>query len=330
MNLLAVLGDGLRAAFGPDAAVYAIAAIGLNVHFGYTGLLNFGQVGFMLVGAYGVAVTVATFGGPLWLGVIVGIACAVVLALILGIPTLRLRADYLAIATIAAGEVLRFVYRSDYAEPLTGGVFGLQQFADGFFGLNPVPEGSYGIGVLTFTARDVWVMIVAWSLVALATLVVYLLIHSPWGRVIRSIREDEDAARSLGKNVYGYKMQSLVLGGVLGALGGMLLAIDTQSAQPDAYNPVVTFYLYTLLILGGAGRVFGPVLGSVIFWFIVVGVDSFLRQAIGTGLIPPTVLSTADVGAVRFALVGLGLMLLMVYRPAGILGNRREMLLDAR
>ena len=102
MDILVILGDASRAAIGPEAAIYALAAIGLNMHFGYTGLLNFGQVGFMLVGAYGVAVAVTTFSAPLWAGVLIGIALAIALALLLGIPTLRLRADYLAITTIAA------------------------------------------------------------------------------------------------------------------------------------------------------------------------------------------------------------------------------------
>lgn len=330
MDFADIFGDALRAAFGPSAAIYAIAAIGLNIHFGYTGLLNFGQVGFMLVGAYGVSVTVATFGGPLWLGVIVGILAAVVLALILGIPTLRLRADYLAIATIATGEILRFIYRSNYAEPLTGGVYGLQRFADSFYALNPFGGGRYGIGPVTYSGRALWVMTVAWGIALLATLLVFLLIHSPWGRVIKSIREDEDAARSLGKNVYSYKMQSLVLGGVLGAIGGMMLAISAQSAHPDDYQPVVTFYLYAIVILGGAGRVITPIIGSIIFWFILAVFDTTLRQMVGSGVIPPGVLSASDIGALRFALVGLGLMLLMIFRPAGLMGNRKEMMLDAR
>jgi branched-chain amino acid transport system permease protein len=329
MDLLVILTDAGRGALGPVAAIYALAAIGLNVHFGYTGLLNFGQVAFLLVGAYGVAVTVAVYGGQLWLGVLVGLACAVVLALLLGIPSLRLRADYLAIATIAAGEVLRIVFNAGFAQPVTGGVFGLQQFAGPFYAANPVPPGSYGLGILTFTARDVWVMLVGWGCVALATLGLFLLVRSPWGRVLRAIREDEEAVRSVGKNVYGYKMQSLVLGGVLGAVAGMLLAVDAQAVAPNTFNPVVTFYLYTLLILGGAGTVLGPVLGSVIFWFLLSFADSALRQAIGAGYIPSQVIDPADVGALRFALVGLGLILLLVFRPAGILGNRAEMQLGA-
>ncbi|MDN5860338.1 MAG: branched-chain amino acid ABC transporter permease [Pseudonocardia sp.] len=329
MDLFVILADAGRASLGPIAAMYALAAIGLNLHFGYTGLLNFGQVAFMLVGAYGVAVTVAVFDGPLWLGVLAGLGAAVVLALLLGIPTLRLRADYLAIATIAAGEVLRIVFNAGFARPLTGGVFGLQQFAGAFYALNPIPPGLYGVGRLTFSDRDIWVMIVGWGAVAVATLGIYLLVRSPWGRVLRAVRDDEEAARSLGKNVYAYKMQSLILGGVLGALGGMVLAIDAQAVTPNTFNPVVTFYLYTLLILGGAGTVLGPVVGSVLFWFLLLLVESTLRQAVGAGYIPPELIQPADVGALRFALVGLALILLLVFRPAGILGSAEEMRLEA-
>ena len=330
MDFLVIFADAARAAVGANAAIYAVAAIGLNMHFGYTGLLNFGQVGFMLVGAYGVAVSVATFHTSLWVGVLAGLAASVVLALLLGIPTLRLRADYLAITTIAAGEILRYVYRAHFATPVTGGVYGLTQFANPLYAVNPIPEGRYGVGRLSFSSEELWIMIIGWALAALACWVTHLIIHSPWGRVIRSIREDEDAARSVGKNVFGYKMQSLVFGGALGAVGGMLLAVYSQAVQPDAFNPVVTFYLYTLLILGGAGRILGPIVGSVIFWFILVFADSFLRQAIGAGLISPAIISPTQVGAVRFALVGLALMLLVIYRPQGILGDRREMLISER
>lgn len=330
MDFVVILVDALRAAIGPAAAIYALAAIGLNIHFGYTGLLNFGQVGFMLVGAYGVAVSVRTFGTSLWVGLVVGVLCAVVLALVLGIPTLRLRSDYLAVTTIAVGEVLRLVYRSGYAEPVTGGVFGLQRFAGEFYDLNPFPLGFYGIGSLRFSARDMWVLVVAWSVVALATIVLALVIHSPWGRVIRAIRDDEDTTRSLGKNVYWYKLQSLIFGGVLGALAGAIFAINTQSASPDSYNPTVTFFLYTLLVLGGAGRVLGPVIGSILFWFVLTVFDSALRQAINAGYIPDVILNPAEVGAARFALVGVGLIVLVAFRPQGLFGDRTELVQHGR
>jgi neutral amino acid transport system permease protein len=295
--------------------------MGLNIHFGYTGLLNFGQVGFMLVGAYGTAITVDQ-GGPLWLGVIVGLLAAVGLALLLGIPTLRLRADYLAIVTIAVAEILRLLTRTRRLSGLTNGVFGIQQFAGPFYRVNPIPEGRYGIGAISFSARNLWVITVGWAMVALVSVLVLLLARSPWGRVLRSIREDEDAARSLGKSVFAYKLQSLALGGVFGALAGILLAIDTQSVNPDTYLAIVTFFAYTVLILGGPAKVLGPVVGAIVFWFVLQLTDGILREGLE--------LSGGDVGAIRFALVGLGLMLLMIFRPQGLLGDREGAILDDR
>jgi neutral amino acid transport system permease protein len=321
MNFGDIIYPAIRAAIGVPAAAYALAALGLNVHFGYTGLSNFGQVGFMLVGAYGTAITVDN-GGPLWLGILVGITAAVILGLLLGLPTLRLRADYLAIVTIAAAEILRLLTRTERLSGLTNGVFGIQRFANDFYRINPIPDGRYGIGEVSFSARNLWVILVGWGLVALVSLLLFLLVRSPWGRVLKSIREDEDAARSLGKSVFTYKLQSLVLGGGFGALAGILLAIDTQSVNPDTYLSVVTFFAYTVLILGGPAKVLGPVLGAVVFWFLLQLTDGILREGFN--------MTGADVGAIRFALVGLGLMLLMIFRPQGILGTREGAVLDDR
>lgn len=320
--------DAARAAVGVPAAAYALSAMGLNLQFGYTGLLNFGHVASMLVGAYGMAITVDN-GGPLWLGVLVGIAFALVLGLLLGIPTLRLRADYLAIVTIAAGEILRLVARSSWAAPVTNGIFGIQRFADDFFDINPIPSGLYGIGKFRFDERALWVMILGWGLVVVVAVFMGKLTRSPWGRAIRAIREDEDAALSLGKNVFGYKLQSLMIGGAIGALAGMYLAIDQQNVNPDAYIPLLTFYAFTIVILGGPGSLFGPIAGSVIFWFLFEFLDGVMTGIIVNKDYLPWFGAT-DVGPIRFTLFGLGLMWLMVYRPQGIFGTREEMLIDER
>ena len=328
MDIVKVLIDATRAAVGIPAAAFALASIGLNLQFGFTGLLNFGHVASMLVGAYGMAITV-DMGGSLWLGIPVGILCALVLGLLVGAPTLRLRADYLAIVTIAAGEILRLVVRSSLAAPLTKGIFGIQAFADEFFALNPIPAGYYGIGRLRFDARGVWVMLVGWGLVLLAIAFLRKLISSPWGRVIRAIREDEDAARSLGKNVFGYKLQSLMIGGAIGALAGMMLAIDQQNVTPDNYIPLLTFYAFTIVILGGPGTLWGPVIGSVVFWFLFEFLDGLMTAAVVEGWFGD-LLQSSDIGPLRFALFGIGLMWLMAFRPQGIFGKREEMLIDGR
>lgn len=327
MDFVDVIADSLRTAFGPVAAAYALAAIGLNVQFGYTGLLNFGHVAFLMTGAYGAAITVDS-GGSLWLGLLVGTVAAVLLGLVFGLPTLRLRVEYLAIVTIAAGEVLRTLLRSGGEDSLTRGVFGIQGFAGDFFDVNPFGRGSYGWGRLAYSERSLWVLVVGWSLVLLVTLVVSALVRSPWGRILRAIREDEDAARALGKNVFRFKLQSLVLGGVLGAAAGMLLAIDRQSVNPDTFLPVVTFALLTIVILGGAGSRLGPVVGAIVYWFIIQFTDRFLREAVEAGWVSNRTLSPERIGAARFVLVGLLLMAVMIFRPQGVLGKREEVLLE--
>jgi len=330
MNWERIIVNALEAGVGVETVVFALAAIGLNVHFGYTGLLNFGQSAFLAMAAYGIGTTVATFGLPLWLGVIFGLLASVLLALLLGIPTLRLRADYLAIVTIAAAEIVRLVFRSVTFEETFGGSDGRQAFASDFYALNPYPEGFYGIGSFGFNERVMWVLTVGWILVGLSTLVVYLLMRSPWGRVLKAIREDEDAVRSLGKNVYAYKLQSLVIGGLLGCLGGFILALARASIQPDIFGTETTFFAYTVLILGGAARVASPVVGAMIFWVVLSFTDNILAEAVSADYIPSNVLNTSEVGQVRFMLVGLALMLLMIFRPQGIFGDRREIALDAR
>lgn len=129
--------------------------------------------------------------------------------------------------------------------------------------------------------------------------------------------------------MFAYKIQSLVLGGVIGALAGALLAIDTQAVNPDTFVSILTFYAYTVLILGGPGRILAPVVGAVIFWFLLQLTDGLLRGALEAGWLG-TVIEGSDIAAIRFALVGLGLVLLMVLRPQGILGSRKELLTDDR
>ena len=325
-----MFGLALQEGLGPTAIVYCLAAIGLNVHFGYTGLLNFGQAGFMAVAAYGMASIVATWGLPFWLGLVVGLLLAVVLALLLGIPTLRLRADYLAIVTIAAAEIIRQTVGSVSLLEYFGGQDGLQQFSGTFASMNPY-DSSHGIpGLVTWRPYDFWVLTVGWVLVALSCLIVFMLMRSPWGRVLKGIREDEDAVRSLGKNVYAYKMQSLIIGGLFGALAGFVIALRSAAINPSFFATDVTFFAYTVLLLGGAARVFGPVAGALIFWFLITFLDVFFSQATANNLIPDYIMTGTQASLIRFMFMGLALMLLMIYRPQGIFGDRRELALDAR
>ena len=338
MDWTFILTNALSTALGPTMIVYAMAAMGVNIHFGYAGLLNLGQAAFVGTGAFGLALMVSTFGMPFWFGIAVGLAGAVVLALLVGIPTLRLRADYLAIVTIAGAEIFRRIFRAASLREWTGGSDGLRGFASPFFALNPYrsrwtlewPEFLSFLPGLTFGRTQLWVMTVGWTLLLLIMLTIWLAMRSPWGRVLKGIREDEEAVRSLGKNVYSYKMQALVFGGVIGALAGFLIALDRANAQPDTYSTDFTFYLYAIMILGGAARVFGPLVGAAIFWFLVNFMSRTLQDLAQTGILPSAVLDSTQAGPLVFVMVGLGIVLMLIFRPQGIFGDKREITLDVR
>ncbi|MEO5779406.1 branched-chain amino acid ABC transporter permease [Arthrobacter sp. PAMC25284] len=305
--------------FSPTTAAYALAALGLAVHFGYSGLLNFGQAGFMAVGAYGFAISTLTFNVPFFVGLLIAVVLASIFALLLGIPTLRLRADYLAIVTIASAEIVRYIVTTNQLTSVTGSANGLAAFEGGFYDMNPFPAGDY----FGMNNRDFFIRIVGWGLVVLCCTLVWLLMRSPWGRVLKGIREDENAVRSLGKNVYAYKMQALVIGGVLGALAGMIFTLPRGAVQPANYGTELTFFLYTCLLLGGLGTVLGPVIGAMIFWVVLSLTQGLLFGAIESGAI--TFLNTVQAGQLRFILVGVALMLLMIFRPQGVFGNKKEL-----
>ncbi len=385
-TLQAILNAMLREAISPQTAAVAIAAIGLNIHFGFTGLLNIGQSGFMLLGAYGFAISVGR-GVPLPIAILIGFAVALVFALVLGAPTLKLRGDYLAIVTISAAEIIRYVGRGTKLTELTGAAQGLQgkSYRDPFTNLSFFGSGNTMIS--SFNYRDVadgspvmrvvlwlvtiglvvlavlvarrqmlaskamnrvvvgvctvlvvallfflfpvnyqntgvsgwWVRFVAWVLVAVSLLVVYLLVRSPWGRLLRGIREDEDAIRSLGKNVFAIKMQALVIGGMFGALGGMLYVLPS-SVQPDSMGRSLTFFCYTALLIGGAATIFGPVLGAIIFYSARI-----MIKGIANGYVPDSIMNNQQTEQFSFIVVGVALMLIVIFRPQGILGDKREL-----
>ncbi|MGN8246212.1 branched-chain amino acid ABC transporter permease [Cellulomonas soli] len=328
MDWSGILTNAAGEIFAPTTAAYALAAVGLNIHFGLTGLMNMGQAGFLLIGAYGFAISTIA-GWPLWAAVLVAIAAAVVFAIILGIPTLKLRGDYLAIVTIAAAEIVRLVGRSTALTELTGASSGLRgsEYKDTFQDLSPFPDTTWAIGPFEYAtnmSNSWWVRLVGWGVVALACLFVWLLLRSPWGRVLKGIREDEDAVRSLGKNVYSYKMQSLVLGGVFGALAGIIYVLP-RAVQPDSMGRPMTFFIWTILLLGGAATVFGPVLGSIIFWVALMLIKSVLRAGV-----PESIMRTEQIEQFGWIVVGVTLMLLVIFRPQGILGDKKELAIDVR
>ena len=315
----------LRESISAQTAAVAIAVIGLNIHFGYTGLLNMGQAGFMMLGAYGFAISI-WHGLPMIVGILFGFLAAFLFALILGVPTLKLRGDYLAIVTISAAEILRYIGRLARLEDFSGAAQGIpgSQYREPFVALSFFGDGVFDLGgwLPTLQATGVngwWVRFVAWLLVAICCVLVWLLVRSPWGRLLRGIREDEDAIRSLGKNVFAIKMQALIIGGLFGALGGIVYILPS-SMQPDAMGRSLTFFCWTALLLGGAATVFGPVIGTVLFFAVRIFI-----QGTSDALVPNSIMNTAQTAQFAWICVGVALMLLVIFRPQGILGDKREL-----
>ncbi|WP_415274334.1 branched-chain amino acid ABC transporter permease [Aquiluna sp. Uisw_065] len=318
-----IINNTLAGLLTPTTIAFALAALGLAMHFGFAGLLNFGIAGFMAIGAYGYAISVLTFGFPWWAGMIVGIIGSILFAILLGVPTLRLRGDYLAIVTIAAAEIVRLLFLTTAFTDVTGsadGLFGYNN-SGGFTSANPFPPGSYGWGPWTYNSETLWVLTFGLGVLAVCVWFLWALMRSPWGRVIKGIREDEEAIRALGKNVFAYKLQALIIGGIFGGMGGIIYAAFAN-VSPGVYVTSITFFIWTSLLLGGAATIWGPVIGAVIFWTLQAFLSNILPELALAGILPVTGTQAATL---RFVLVGIGLMLLVIYRPQGIFGDKREL-----
>lgn len=322
MDILNILRLALGEMLSPTTITFVLCALGLAVHFGFTGLLNFGQAAFAAVGAYGMVISIDTLKLPLFLAVLMGILCSIVFALILGIPTLRLRADYLAIVTIATAEVFRYFMTTIGFSKVTGGSNGLSQFGAEFWAMNPIPAGNYNFGFATYRADQLYVLMVGWGAVVIGALILRLLMRSPWGRVLKGIREDEDAVRSLGKNVFFYKLQALMIGGVFASIGGMIFVLNLSNVQPQVWTTNFTFTIWSVLLLGGAATILGPIAGGMIFIALISVTQGIMGGLLELGWLP--FLSQPDIAQIRLLLIGLSLMLLVIFRPQGLFGNKKE------
>lgn len=305
---------GFWTGVGILAGIYALFSLGLQINVGYTGIINFGQVGFMAIGAYSMAILVTEAELNFWISLPLAVLITIAFGLLIGLPSLRLRADYFAIATITAAESIRIAALN--ARGLTGGAQGIFGYSSSWDDVSDTILGWLEDLGWQDPERLFPLFLVVWATVAVATFGLRRLQATPWGRVLRAIREDEDAARALGKNAFVYKLQSLSISATLGALAGFFLALNLNFINPDAFMPLVTFLGMTVLILGGLANYRGVAIGAIIFWTIYEGLR-FIELP----------LSETEIASLRFVLVGLALILLMAFRPQGILGNRQEMVI---
>jgi len=299
---------------GIFAGIYTIFALGLQLNVGFTGIQNFGQAGFMAIGAYTMAILTAEEGMNFWLTLPISVLVTIAFGLLVGLPSLRLRADYFAIATIAFAEAIRLIALN--ARELTNGAQGIFGFDDSWDSISESIEDFIVDLGWTDVPSLFPLFLVTWGIAVLLMFTLTRVQGTPWGRVLRAIREDEDAARALGKNAFSYKLQSLAIAATIGAVAGWLLAIQLAFVVPDEFQPVVTFIGYVVLVLGGLANYWGVAVGAIILWTVLEGLR-FLELPI----------SETKIAALRFIIVGLVLIGLMAFRPQGVFGKREEMVL---
>jgi len=296
------------------AGIYTIFSLGLQLNVGYTGIQNFGQAGFAAVGAYAMAIFVTDTGINFWISIPLAMLVAVIFALIIGLPSLRLRADYFAIATIAASEAIRIYAANASITKGTDGIFG---FSDSWDSVSDSIEDFFANTLGWTEVPNIFpLFIVVWVVAILLTFGLSRIQKTPWGRVLRAVREDEDAARALGKNVFAYKIQSLAISAAVAAIAGVFLALNLKFVIPDEFVPLITFIGYAVLVLGGLASYWGVAVGSIVLWTVLEGLR-FLELPF----------NETQIAALRFIILGLILIALMAWRPQGFFGKREEMVL---
>ena len=359
-------------------AVFALLALALNLHWGYTGLFNIGIVGFMAVGIYTMAIVSKAplfaaetgrsggFGMPIIVGIIAGTVVAALLGLVVALPALRLRADYLAIVTIAMSEILRFTFLSGDLEQFTiagyvvglGGGSGLildfTQPVEAFFSAFGLWNAYLGFvdvvgAVVPNNPKPVVDSLVYAVLLLVVVAGYYVLLrrvgNSPFGRVLKAIREDEEATNSLGKDTDAFKTKAFMVGCGLMGLGGILWFMSQGAITPNTYRPRLTFFVWIALIIGGAGSNTGSVMGGAIFAAVLFQGPRYLKNVIeslvevdapsgfGPAVAPlisnldpvPFLFYTIDsIRQLQLVIMGLVLIYLMHNRPQGLLGHRKE------
>ncbi|PSP91164.1 branched-chain amino acid ABC transporter permease [Halobacteriales archaeon QS_4_66_20] len=360
------------------AAVYAILALALNLQWGYAGLFNVGVVGFMAVGVYTMAILsrpVAPisgppgFGLPLPIGLIGGVLAAAVIGLVAAIPALRVDDDYFAIITLGLAEIIRIVISSPAADEFrvgsirtgTGGANGLSlpqnpihsiyytDPASPAAGTTPVGDAVFSIFEAVHVDPAVVVKI-TYAGVLVGFVVLYFVFlsrvgNSPYGRVLKAIREDELVANSLGKNTDRFKVETFIVGCALMGLGGILWQGSQGFTSPGNYLPQQTFYIFIALIIGGAGSNTGSIIGGALFAGLLFEgprlisrlVDQFLTfrsspnnfvdavvPLLSLDIGPFIVYALDSIAYLRFILVGSILIYFIHNRPQGLLGHRKE------
>jgi branched-chain amino acid transport system permease protein len=300
------------------AGIYAVFTLGLNIQWGYTGLFNIGIAGFFCIGAYTSAMITLPaptgmyahyvhqlfgFNLPFVCGLIGAAFICGIVAFLIGIPTLRLGEDYLAISTLGIAETFRLIFNNE------------KWLANGARGLTGIPQPIHEL-VDPKNYNYIYLIIILFVL-AMIYFLIERAIRSPWGRVLRAVREDEISAGMSGKDVFKFKMQSLVFGAMVMGVGGALFAHNLKAVSPEIFTPLYgTFIIWVMLMAGGSGNNKGAILGAYVIWGIWI-----LTQLL-TNFLPYTLKARAPY--IRFLVIGILLEIILIYRPQGLLGEEKK------
>jgi len=286
------------------AGIYAVLTLALNVQWGMTGLFNIGIAGFYAIGAYTAAIATTPsstehLGGlnlPFVAGLVAAMLVSGLVALLIGALTLSLRSDYLAIASIGIAEIVRLIFKNeDWLGNGVRGIAGIQR---------------------PFSEEPLVYLAVVLVVLALVYFAIERARKSPWGRVLRAVRENELGAQAAGKDITRFRLEAFVLGSMIMGLGGALYAHFVGFVSPEAFEPIFgTFLAWVMLIAGGSGNNKGAVLGAFLIWIVWSGTELL------TNLLPAGMATQAS--ALRILLIGLLLQVILLKRPEGVLTEER-------
>lgn len=281
--------------------IYSLLAMSLNFQVGFTGLINFGQVAFFCIGAYTSSLLVVKAGAPIIIGFLGGMVLSGLLGYLMSIPTKSLKSDYWAIATLASGEVVRLVALNEGW--LTAGPFGVMSI--------PQPLGW----LFSEDAYPLFYLLIVWSCVVIAYFVLSLLTNSPFGRNLKTIRDEEELCLSLGKDTQKLKLQAMVVAGMVAGLAGALFAFYITYISPENFKPIETFLMWAMIIVGGRGNHLGAIVGAVVIQLFNVS-----TRFIG-GYLP---FGSDFMASLRMVIIGLLIILFLLYRPEGLAKEKKK------
>ena len=277
-----------------NALFYMLLALGCNVIVGYAGLCDLGYSSKVAIGAYTTAILMKTFGWNFWATLPVSILASAIIACLVGMPTLRLRGDYLAIVTLGFSEIIRLVARNLNVTGSASGISGIK---------SPV---IFGVKFST-----PWMQYFIFLILVIIFIFVSLrLKRSRFDRALEYMREDEDAARAMGVNVPRFKLLAFVIGSVMGGLAGSFYAVKMGSFSPSYVTFTESAYILLIVVLGGMGKTPGMLLGATLF----IVLQEIFR----------------NVGNSRMLIFGILLVLIMIFRPQGIWPDKRPSFLPSR